>query len=78
MIPDIDKENLPLKSEDLKVLSLSDMRIPSADDVDEPRLTQKSDGSGSLNNFLSSPGGTTFDLPISTSDLEKFAKSVQG
>lgn len=78
MISDIGKENLPLKSVDFKDLSLSDIRIHSSEDLDDQRLSQRSDGSSSLAQLLSSPGGGSLDLPISTTELERLAKSVQG
>ncbi|XP_041973618.1 PHD finger protein 20-like isoform X2 [Aricia agestis] len=67
IINNIGKENLPVK-DDMRDLHL-DLRSLPDDDHKDSLL--------SLANALSSPGGTSLDLPISTSDLERLAKSVQ-
>ncbi|XP_069365854.1 PHD finger protein 20-like protein 1 isoform X4 [Maniola hyperantus] len=74
IINNIGKENLPIKHEDVHL----DLRAPLTDDLDHDRFSQR-DSSNSLLNLtaaLSSPGGT-LDLPITTSELERLAKSVQ-
>lgn len=73
IINNIGKENLPVKHED------PHLGNPLADDLDHDRFSQRD--STSLLNLaaaLSSPGGTSLDLPITTSELERLAKSVQG
>ncbi|XP_045761183.1 uncharacterized protein LOC123864633 isoform X4 [Maniola jurtina] len=74
IINNIGKENLPVKHEDVHL----DLRPPLTDDLDHDRFSQR-DSSNSLLNLtaaLASPGGT-LDLPITTSELERLAKSVQ-
>lgn len=61
MITNINKANLPLSD--------------GITEDDVKGLSQRSDGSNSLSNLLGSPSG--FDLPITTSEIENLAKSVQ-
>lgn len=75
MISNIGKENLPMK-EDVPL----DIRTPPSEEHEE-RFSQKDNQLGSqalLSGLLSSPGGASLDLPISTSELERLAKTVQG
>lgn len=77
MINEINKENLPLKADDVNNISLSGIRTPPSEEQDGHRDSQL--GSQSLlSGLLSSPGAVSMDLPISTSDLERLAKTVQG
>lgn len=59
-----------MKPEDIKDAHL-DVRMPLTEDTDQDRLL-------GLNTGLASPSGTSLELPISTLELERFAKSVQG
>ena len=124
MINNMDKENQPIRPDDVKDLPM-DMRSPPFDEQEHERyadvtfmLFRKNNfanyktslnlrasycilfqvrlkvivfgllryiqrdsqlGSNSLlSGLLSSPGGASLDLPISTSELERLAKSVQG
>ncbi|KAJ8735021.1 hypothetical protein PYW08_014271 [Mythimna loreyi] len=79
MINNMDKENQPLKPDAVKDLPM-DIRTPTYDDHEHDRYTQREGPLGShslLSGLLSSPGGASLDLPISTSELERLAKSVQ-
>ncbi|XP_050350040.1 PHD finger protein 20 isoform X2 [Nymphalis io] len=78
MLNNIGKENLPVKPEEVKDGHL-DMRTPIIEDPDQDRFTQNTSNSLlSLTTALSSPsGGPSLDLPITTSELERLAKSVQ-
>ncbi|XP_023955146.2 PHD finger protein 20 isoform X2 [Bicyclus anynana] len=73
IINNVGKENLPVKPDEPHL----DMRAP--DDLDHERFNHR-DSANTLLNLtaaLSSPGGTSLDLPITTSELERLAKSVQ-
>ena len=59
-----------MKPEEIKDAHL-DVRMPLTEDPDQERML-------GLNTGLSSPSGTSLELPISTLELERFAKSVQG
>ncbi|KAJ0181393.1 hypothetical protein K1T71_003478 [Dendrolimus kikuchii] len=77
MISNIGKENLPVKA-DIKDMQL-DIRTPS-EDHDSDRFIPRDSHLGSqtlLSGLLSSPEGPSLELPISTSELERLAKSVQ-
>ncbi|KAJ8733791.1 hypothetical protein PYW07_014342 [Mythimna separata] len=79
MINSMDKENQPLKTDAVKDLPM-DIRTPTYDDHEHDRYSQREGPLGShslLSGLLSSPGGASLDLPISTSELERLAKSVQ-
>lgn len=78
IINNIGKENLPVKPEEIRDVNL-DMRTPIIEDIDQDRFIQNSNSLLNLTTALSSPGGgTSLDLPITTSELERLAKSVQG
>ncbi|XP_064076838.1 PHD finger protein 20-like isoform X1 [Vanessa tameamea] len=78
MLNNIGKENLPVKPEEVKDGHL-DMRTPIIEDPDQDRFIQNTSNSLlNLTTTLSSPsGGPSLDLPITTSELERLAKSVQ-
>ncbi|XP_059049122.1 uncharacterized protein LOC131844293 isoform X2 [Achroia grisella] len=72
MINNIGKENLPVK-DDMRDL---DMRI----DEDNDRFSQREGPLGPqtlLSGLLSSPGGASLELSLTSSELERLAKSVQ-
>ncbi|XP_013168393.1 PREDICTED: uncharacterized protein LOC106118306 isoform X1 [Papilio xuthus] len=74
MIHNIGKENLPIKTDDVR-----DMAMDVTSEEGE-RFTQRDIPLGPqtlLSGLLSSPGGTSLELPISTSELERLAKCVQ-
>ncbi|KPJ17781.1 PHD finger protein 20-like protein 1 [Papilio machaon] len=74
MIHNIGKENLPLKTDDVRDIA---MDVTSEEGE---RFTQRDIPLGPqtlLSGLLSSPGGTSLELPISTSELERLAKCVQ-
>lgn len=79
IINNIGKENLPLKSEDIKEMAL-DIKAASGEREERNGPHENDIGSQALlTGLLSSPGGVSLaDIPISVSDLEKIAKSVQG
>ncbi|XP_026726423.1 uncharacterized protein LOC113492901 isoform X3 [Trichoplusia ni] len=73
VINSVDKENLPVKQADVKDTLQSE-------DHDQDRYMQRDSAMGSqalLSSLMSSPGAESLDLPISTSELERLAKSVQ-
>ncbi|XP_063547529.1 uncharacterized protein LOC134754965 [Cydia strobilella] len=78
IINNLGKENLPLKTEDLKEMAL-DMKTPSSDELEEkhnPMEKENQIGSQALlNGLLSSPGAASLELPISESELDKLATS---
>ncbi|CAK1600192.1 unnamed protein product [Parnassius mnemosyne] len=74
-INNIGKENLPLKTDDIQM----DVRTPLSEENDE-RYSNRELSLNSqtlLSGVMSSPGGASLDLPISTTELERLAKSVQ-
>ncbi|XP_049887708.1 PHD finger protein 20 isoform X2 [Pectinophora gossypiella] len=76
MISSVGKENLPVRTEDVPM----DIRTPPSEEPDADRFSQKDSQLGSqslLSGLLSSPGGASLDLPISTTELERLAKTVQ-
>ncbi|KAG6447977.1 PHD finger protein 20 isoform X3 [Manduca sexta] len=76
MINTVGKENMPIKPEEMKDMQLG---LPS-DDADLERFSQRDNQLSShvlLTSLLSSPGGASLELPISTSELETLAKTVQ-
>lgn len=78
MISALGKENLPIKPEDVRDLQMDVRLTPGEEDGD--RFLQRDSQAAPtamLGGMLSSPGGTSLDLPISTSELEKLAKSVE-
>ncbi|CAH0698780.1 unnamed protein product [Spodoptera exigua] len=75
----IDKENKPIKPADVKDIQL-DLKTPPSEEQDQERYSQKDNQLGTqslLSGLLSSPGDPSLDLPISTSELERLAISVQ-
>ncbi|XP_013148427.1 PREDICTED: uncharacterized protein LOC106111005 [Papilio polytes] len=68
MIHNIGKENLPLKTDDVSEMAMD----VTSEERDIPLGPQTL-----LSGLLSSPGGTSLELPISTSELERLAKCVQ-
>ncbi|XP_022819420.1 PHD finger protein 20 isoform X2 [Spodoptera litura] len=75
----MDKENKPIKPEDVKDIQL-DLKTPPSEEQDQERYTHKDAQLGAqslLSGLLSSPGDASLDLPISTSELERLAISVQ-
>lgn len=79
IISNIGKENLPIKPDDVKDIPL-DIRTSLSEDNEHDRFSQRDMPIGSqslLSGLLSSPGGTSLDLPISTLELERLAKTVQ-
>ncbi|CAH2099556.1 unnamed protein product [Euphydryas editha] len=78
IINNIGKENLPVKPEEIKDAHL-DIRTPIIEETDQDRFSQNTSNSLlNLTTALSSPsGGPSLDLPITTSELERLAKSVQ-
>ncbi|XP_061382783.1 uncharacterized protein LOC116770086 isoform X1 [Danaus plexippus] len=74
IINNIGKENLPLKPDEVN--PHLDIRMPITEEP-EDRFTQRDSSLMNLSSVLSSPTGTSLDLPITTSELERLAKSVQ-
>ncbi|KAF9415259.1 hypothetical protein HW555_007008 [Spodoptera exigua] len=75
----IDKENKPIKPADVKDIQL-DLKTPPSEEQDQERYSQKDNQLGTqslLSGLLSSPGDASLELPISTSELERLAISVQ-
>ncbi|XP_035429357.2 PHD finger protein 20 isoform X4 [Spodoptera frugiperda] len=75
----MDKENKPIKPEDVKDIQL-DLKTPPSEEQDQERYSHKDAQLGAqslLSGLLSSPGDASLDLPISTSELERLAISVQ-
>ncbi|CAD0195251.1 unnamed protein product [Chrysodeixis includens] len=73
VINSVDKENLPVKHEEVKDTLHSE-------EHEQDRYMQRDNAMGSqalLSSLMSSPGAESLDLPISTSELERLAKSVQ-
>ncbi|KAM3960173.1 LOW QUALITY PROTEIN: uncharacterized protein ACR2FA_005805 [Aphomia sociella] len=73
MINNIGKENLPVKDD------MKDAHLMNIDDESD-RFSQRDGPLGAqnlLSGLLSSPGGASLDLSITTSDLERLAKTVQ-
>ncbi|KOB66141.1 Phd finger domain-containing protein [Operophtera brumata] len=79
MINGMDKENLPMKPDELHLM---DIRTASEDEPDsDSRYSQRDvqlSSQALLSGLLSSPSAASLELPISTSELERLAKSVQG
>ncbi|XP_075981208.1 PHD finger protein MBD-R2 isoform X2 [Anticarsia gemmatalis] len=75
MINSMDKENLPLKPDE-KEMPI-EIRTEYLDDLDSDRFSQRDGTQSLLSGLLSSPSGTSLELPISASDLEQLAKSVE-
>ncbi|CAH0722904.1 unnamed protein product, partial [Brenthis ino] len=76
IINNIGKENLPVKPDEIK--DALDVRNSITEDSDQERYSQRDAASFlGLNTGLSSPSCTSLDLPITTSELERLAKSVQ-
>ncbi|GBP26137.1 PHD finger protein 20 [Eumeta japonica] len=74
VITDIGKENLPIRTEDLKNIPLMETRTPS---IEEDVQRREGQLVTQLTSLLSSPSGPSLDIPISTTELEHLAKSVQ-
>ncbi|KAH9633941.1 hypothetical protein HF086_015145 [Spodoptera exigua] len=75
----IDKENKPIKPADVKDIQLG-LKTPPSEEQDQERYSQKDNQLGTqslLSGLLSSPGDASLELPISTSELERLAISVQ-
>ncbi|XP_039765532.1 uncharacterized protein LOC120637666 isoform X2 [Pararge aegeria] len=67
IVNNIDKENLPVKKEEP-----SDISPPATEDLDQESQVDSPDPTA-----MSSPGGASLDLPITTSELERLAQTVQ-
>ncbi|RVE47035.1 hypothetical protein evm_008317 [Chilo suppressalis] len=79
MISSIGKENLPVGQHDLKDVQM-DMQTPPSEDHERYNHRDSQMGSQALlSGLLSSPGGASLDLPLplSASELERLASTVQ-
>ncbi|XP_068628599.1 PHD finger protein 20 isoform X2 [Battus philenor] len=77
IINNMDKENMPVKTDEIKDIPM-DVRTTSSEENDERFQREIPHGSQTLlSGLLSSPGGASLELPISTSELERLAKCVQ-
>ncbi|XP_063890671.1 uncharacterized protein LOC126054929 isoform X2 [Helicoverpa armigera] len=79
MINSVDKENQPVQPGEVRDMPMH-IQTPPSEEQEQERYTQRDAQLGSqslLSGLLSSPGDASLDLPISTSELERLAQSVQ-
>uniref|UniRef100_A0A2A4KA81 MBD domain-containing protein n=1 Tax=Heliothis virescens TaxID=7102 RepID=A0A2A4KA81_HELVI len=79
MINSVDKENQPVPHGEVRDMPMH-IQTPPSEEQEHERYTQRDGQLGSqslLSGLLSSPGDASLDLPISTSELERLAQTVQ-